>query len=103
MNRTVIICNNLGVYELLKKLPNDFRLTGLWKLGVMRKISKRHRIIAYFPVFLPKYTFVDTSRNLLKNKNLMKTIVCLKYFAPDCIWKQFFVSNLLQAPSNVIF
>ena len=31
----------------------------------------------------------------------MKTRVCLKYFLDDCLWKQFFASNLPQAPSNL--
>ena len=32
----------------------------------------------------------------------MKTRACLKYFVHDCIWKQFFASNSLQAPLNLI-
>ena len=33
----------------------------------------------------------------------MKTRVSLKYLVHGCLWKQFLTSNLLQAPSNLIF
>ena len=32
----------------------------------------------------------------------MKTSVCLIYFVNDCLWKQFFTSNLPQYPSDLI-
>ena len=32
----------------------------------------------------------------------MKTVVCLKYFVHDCLWKQFFASNSALVPSNFI-
>ena len=32
----------------------------------------------------------------------MKTRVCLKYFANDCLCKQYFAANLLQTPSNLM-
>ena len=31
----------------------------------------------------------------------METKVCFKYFVNDCLGKQFFASNLCQAPSNL--
>ena len=33
----------------------------------------------------------------------MKTRLCPIYFVHDCLWKQFFASNLPQASSNLIF
>ena len=33
----------------------------------------------------------------------MKTRVSVKYFVNDCLWKQFFASNLPQTPPNLIY
>ena len=54
--------------------------------------------------------FVNTGKKLLENKLngcrkvlfQMKTRVSVKYFVNDCLWKYFFVSNLLETPSNLI-
>ena len=56
VKRSVIISNKHGIYELPHELPNELRLRifHLKKLGNIRKISKRYRIIAYYPVFVPK-------------------------------------------------
>ena len=43
MKRSAIISNKHGISELPQELPNDLRLR---KLGIIRKISKLHRIIA---------------------------------------------------------
>ena len=68
MKRSVIISNKHGIYELLYELPNDLRLTILGNYG---SISKIHRIIAKFLVFLSNENFFNTSKNLLKNRNWM--------------------------------
>ena len=56
-------------------------------------------------------TFVSTSKNLLKNRNWtfsrsalfhINTRVFLKYFVPDCLWKQFLASNSPQTPLSLI-
>ena len=48
--KSVIITNEHGTYEFPHELPNDLRLR---KLGKIRTISKRHRILTLSPVFLP--------------------------------------------------
>ena len=52
VKRIVIISNKHGIYELPHELPNDLR-----KLGNIKKISKLNRIIAWYPVLLPKLKF----------------------------------------------
>ena len=51
VKRIVILSNKHGIYELPHELPNDLRLK---KLGKIKNISKRHRIIACCSVLLPK-------------------------------------------------
>ena len=33
----------------------------------------------------------------------MKTRVCVTYFVHNCLWKQFFASNVPQVPLKLIF
>ena len=45
VNQSAIISNEQSGYELLRNLPNNLKLKILGKLGKVRKISKRARII----------------------------------------------------------
>ena len=49
VKRIVIISNKHGIYVLPHELPNDLRLRTLRKLGNIKKISKLHKIIAWYP------------------------------------------------------
>ena len=55
VKRWAFITYKHGVYELPHELPNDLR--NLRKLGNIRKLSKLHRMIAQYPVPLPKWKF----------------------------------------------
>ena len=54
VKRCPIIIYKHGIYQLSHELPNGFRLKDLWKLQNIRKLYKSYRMIAYFPVFVPK-------------------------------------------------
>ena len=49
-----IITDKHGIYELPHELPNDLKLYEIRKLGSIRKVSKLNKMIAYYPVSLPK-------------------------------------------------
>ena len=49
-----IITDKHGIYELPHELPNDLKLYEIRKLGNIRKVSKLNKMIAYYPVSLPK-------------------------------------------------
>ena len=80
----MIISNKHGIYELPHELPNDLRVS---KLGKIRKISKRHRIITYCPVFPLNWIFLIIAENCWKIEIKifhialfhMKRRVCLIY------------------------
>ena len=46
VKRGATITYRHDIYELPHELPNDLRLKDLRKLEKIRKVSKRHRIIA---------------------------------------------------------
>ena len=90
----------------------------LRKLGTLKRILKPYRIITQCPASPPKQKFCGYCQKAAEKEKLnifrtslfcMKTIVCLKYFVNDCLWKQFFasVSNsphiLLNLTSFTIF
>ena len=50
------------------KLPNNLRLKDLRKLGIIRKVSKPHRLIAQRPAPWQNEVFDNTSKKLLKNR-----------------------------------
>ena len=89
--RILIICNKHGIYEVLHELPNNWILWDLRKWWNIRKISNIRRIIVQCSVFQNE-DFVNTSKNLLKNRNCfsrcalfhMKIRVFFKYFGHDC-------------------
>ena len=54
VKQIVIISNKRGIYELPHELPNDLKLR---ILGNIKKITKRHRIIAWSSALLPKLKF----------------------------------------------
>ena len=62
--RCAIIGYKHDIYELPHELQNNLR-----KLGNIRKVSKLHRIIAWYLIFLPKSNFLNTSKKLFKNRN----------------------------------
>ena len=68
VKRCAIITYKHGVYELPHEFANDLR-QDLRKLGNIKKLSKRHRMIAQGPVPLPDEIFVNTRRKFLKNRN----------------------------------
>ena len=68
------------------------------------KIPKFSGIINECPVFSLKAKFLQCRKNIFQKQILsmshrvlfhMRTGVCFKYFANDCLWKQFFVFEVL--------
>ena len=65
----MIISYKHGTYELPHKLPNDLRLK---ILGNSKRSEKSQNMIELQPSswsFSQEKNFVDTSKNLLKNRN----------------------------------
>ena len=68
VKQSAIISNKYGIHELPHEMPNDL-IRKLSKLGTIKKISKFHRIIASGQYYSQNEDFVNTSKNLLKNRN----------------------------------
>ena len=58
VKRCAITTYKHGMYESLRELPNDLRLT---KVGNNRKVSKLHKIIAQYPAPMPSESLPNTS------------------------------------------
>ena len=70
LKQSVITSNEHRTNKLPHELPNNLRLRkNLRKLGKIRKISNFHRIITESPLLLLNKNFVNTSKQLLKNRN----------------------------------
>ena len=57
------------VYTSCLASPKRLKTLDVRKLGKFRIMSKLYGIISECPVFLPKREFVNTTKNLLENRN----------------------------------
>ena len=97
------------IYKFPQELPNTLKLR---ILGNIKKTFKFHKMIAYCPVFRPKWKFCYYLQKTLEKQKLnffcsilfhMKTRISLRYFVNDCLWKHFLASNSPQTSSNLIY
>ena len=108
VKQIMIISNKHGIYEFPHELPNDLRSSEIRKCQEGLKSSYNYSLV---PSLLPKMEILSivakTIQKLKLNFSrsvlfLTNTKVCLIYFGQDCLWKQYFVSNSPQSPSNLI-
>ena len=91
VKRLVIISNKHCKYEYPRQLQNDLRL---------RKILGNQEILKGSQIFIELLSSycIYFSHSALFHSN---TKACFIYFDQDCLWKQYFASNSLQAPSTL--